>query len=75
MKKALVITVLFFVFLALCFLQTNLFSWYNIAGIKPNLFIIFILFIDVISMNNAIFFYFDMNVSDVKKINLNFYFN
>lgn len=45
MKKALVITVLFFVFLTLCFLQTNLFSWYNIAGIKPNLFIIFILFI------------------------------
>ena len=26
-------------------------------------------------MNNAILFYFDMNVSDVKKINGNYYFN
>ena len=27
------------------FLQSNFFSWFNIAGIKPNLFIIYILFI------------------------------
>ena len=27
------------------FLQTNLFSWYNIAGVKPNLFIVLALFI------------------------------
>ena len=45
MKKALVITVFFIVFLLIYFLQANFFSWYNIAGIKPNLYIIFILFI------------------------------
>ena len=45
MKKALVITIFFIVFLLLYFLQANFFSWYNIAGIKPNLFIIFTIFI------------------------------
>ena len=45
MKKALVITVFFIVFLLIYFLQSNFFSWYNIAGIKPNLFIVFTLFI------------------------------
>lgn len=27
------------------FLQANFFSWFNIAGVKPNLFVVFILFI------------------------------
>ena len=45
MKKALVIIELFIVFLILYFLQSNFFSWYNILGISPNLFIILILFI------------------------------
>ena len=27
------------------FLQANFFMWFNIAGVKPNLFIVFILFI------------------------------
>lgn len=45
MKRALIIIVFFIVFLILYFLQANFFSWYNIAGIKPNLFIIFTLFI------------------------------
>jgi len=36
---------LFIVFLIIYFLQANFFSWFNLAGIKPNLFIIFILFI------------------------------
>ena len=45
MKKALTITVLFFVFLIIFFLQSNFFNWYNIAGIQPNLFIIYSLFI------------------------------
>ena len=43
MKRALIITVLFLVFLIIYFLQSNFFSWYNIAGIQPNLFIVFIL--------------------------------
>lgn len=45
MKKAFIIIAFLIVFIILYFLQTNFFSWYNIAGIKPNLFIIFILFI------------------------------
>lgn len=45
MKKTLIITSLFIVFLLIYFLQANFFSWYNIAGIQPNLFIILVLFI------------------------------
>lgn len=45
MKKALLITVFFIAFLIIFFLQSNFFSWYNIAGIQPNLFVIFILFL------------------------------
>lgn len=45
MKRTLIITAFFIAFLILYFLQTNFFSWYNIAGIKPNLFLILLLFI------------------------------
>ena len=45
MKRTLIITVFFIAFLLIYFLQTNLFSWYNIAGVKPNLFIVLALFI------------------------------
>ena len=45
MKKVLVIIEIFIIFLALFFLQSNFFSWYNIAGIAPNLFMILALFI------------------------------
>lgn len=45
MKKILSIVILFITFIILYFLQINFFSWFNIAGIKPNLFIIFVLFI------------------------------
>lgn len=45
MKKILVTISFFIVFLLIYFLQTNFFSWYNISGIQPNVFIIFALFI------------------------------
>lgn len=45
MKKVLVVTSFFMVFLFIYFWQTIFFSWYNIAGIQPNLFIIFVLFV------------------------------
>jgi len=45
MKKVLIIIEIFIIFLILYFLQANFFSWYNIAGISPNLFIILSLFI------------------------------
>ena len=45
MKKVLVIIEIFIIFLILYFLQSNFFSWYNISGILPNLFVILALFI------------------------------
>lgn len=45
MKKVLTIIVIFITFIFIYFLQTNFFSWFTIAGVKPNLFIILALFI------------------------------
>lgn len=45
MKKVITIALLFITFIIIYFLQLNFFSWFTIAGIKPNLFIIFVLFI------------------------------
>ena len=47
MKKILSIIILFITFILIYFLQSNFFSWFNIAGIKPNLFIIFTLIIGI----------------------------
>lgn len=49
MKKAIAILILCIVFILIYFLQLNFFSWFTIAGIKPNLFIIFVLFIGLYS--------------------------
>ena len=40
MKKGMIIATLIISFLIVYFLQVNFFSWFTIAGIKPNLFII-----------------------------------
>ena len=45
MKKAIVIFILFIVFIIAYFLELNFFSWFTIAGVKPNLFIMLVLFI------------------------------
>lgn len=45
MKKFFSILGLILTFLMIYFLQANFFSWFNIAGVKPNLFVVFILFI------------------------------
>lgn len=45
MRKFLAIVCLILVFLIVYILQANFFSWFTIAGVKPNLFIIFILLI------------------------------
>lgn len=45
MKKISIIVGILITFLLIYFLQINFFSWYNIAGIQPNLFIILSLFI------------------------------
>ena len=45
LKKVLAIICLILAFLIVYILQANFFSWFTIAGVKPNLFIIFILLI------------------------------
>ena len=45
MRKALTVVGLLIVFVLIYFLQVNIFSSYTIAGIKPNLFVIYVLFI------------------------------
>ena len=47
MKKVLSILIIFITFVIIYFLQANFFSWFNIAGIQPNLFIILALFIGI----------------------------
>lgn len=47
MKKILSIVIIFITFIFIYFLQSNFFSWFNIAGVKPNLFIILSLFIGI----------------------------
>ena len=45
MKKTFTIIVLCIVFVIIYLLQINFFSWFTISGIRPNLYVIFILFI------------------------------
>lgn len=47
MKKVLSIIIIFITFILIYFLQSNFFNWFNIAGVKPNLFIILLLFIGI----------------------------
>lgn len=49
MKKTLTIIVLIMIFLIIYLLQANLFSWFHLAGVKPNLFVIFVLIIGLFS--------------------------
>lgn len=45
LKKVVSILGVILTFFIIYFLQVNFFSWFNIAGVKPNLFIVLILFI------------------------------
>lgn len=45
MKKILINVTLIVIGFIIYFLQSNFFSWFTIAGIKPNLFVIYVLFI------------------------------
>lgn len=49
MKKIIINIILVFTFLVLYFLQSNLFTWFKIAGVMPNLFVILVLFIGLYS--------------------------
>lgn len=45
MKNTVIVIGMILLFLILYFLQINFFNWFTIAGISPNLFVIFILFV------------------------------
>lgn len=45
MKKFITHITIIITFLIIYILQTNFFRWFNIAGIKPNLYVIFLLFL------------------------------
>lgn len=45
MKKAISIIILILAFFVIYFIQSNFFTWFTIAEVQPNLFIIYILFI------------------------------
>lgn len=45
MKKLIINIILFITFIIIYILHSNLFTWFKIAGVMPNLFIIYVLFI------------------------------
>lgn len=45
MKKNISILLTFIAFIIIYILQANFFTWFTIAGIKPNLFVIFVVFL------------------------------
>ena len=45
MKKIISVLGIVIIFLSIYFLQSNFFSWFNIYSIKPNLFMIFVIFL------------------------------
>lgn len=51
MKKFLIGVLTYIVFIFLYFVQADFFSWFTIAGISPNIFIIFILFLGLFTDN------------------------
>lgn len=52
MKKAKIIIALILIFFLIYFLQSNFFNWFVIFGVKPNLFVILVLFIGLFMGQN-----------------------
>lgn len=57
MKKAITIIWMIVASIIIYLLQANFFSWFNIAGVKPNLFVILILFIGLFSNSKVALIY------------------
>lgn len=77
MKKVFTIIGICISFLIIYFLQINLFSWYNIAGIQPNLFIILSLFVGLfmgkiygLAIGSILGFLLDLFISEMIGTNL-----
>lgn len=49
MKKLIINIVLILVIFLIYFLQSNFFTWFNIAGVKPSLFVLLVVFIGLFS--------------------------
>ena len=47
MKKTLAIVLIILSFFIIYFFQANFFSWFTIAGVMPNLFVILVLFVSL----------------------------
>ena len=52
MKKVISILLIFITFLIIYFLQVNFFTWFNLAGIMPNLFVVLILVVGLFGGKN-----------------------
>lgn len=57
MKRLLINLILILICFVTYFLQSNFFNWFTISGIKPNLFIIYILFIGLFGPKNYTIIY------------------
>ena len=53
MKKLVINLFLILTIFIIYFLQSNFFNWFNIAGVMPNVFIIFVLFIGLFTNKNV----------------------
>ena len=63
LKKTISILGIILTFFILYFLQINFFSWFNIAGVKPNLFVVLVLCLGLfINKNIAIIFGFIIGI-------------
>lgn len=57
MKKVIDIFLIIIIFLIIYFLQVNFFTWFNIGGIMPNIFVIFIMLIGLFLKKDFAFFF------------------
>ena len=57
MKKVIINVVLVLLTFVIYFLQSNFFNWFTIAGIMPNLFVIFVLFVGLFGNRNMTIVY------------------
>ena len=53
MKKVIINIALVLIIILIYFLQLNFFNWFTIAGVKPNLYIILVLFIGLFTSKNV----------------------
>ena len=57
MKKGIINVVLILLVFVIYFLHSNFFNWFTIAGIMPNLFVIFVLFIGLFGNRSMVVIY------------------